>query len=272
MVQRFWMGFLLLFFTVTLWAQEAPVVDTENEPFKAGKDYIVLPETYVQNVTAQASLESHPGKIEILSFFSYGCPVCYRMEPAVEEWHRQHKELQLTAFVDVPVVWNHPGWENLARAFYIAEALGVLETVHPRLFRAVHQEGKRFTTKEELEEFFITEGGVTREQFNEYYDSFDVRRKLKQSENLRAAYNVQAIPAFILNGKYLVDVQTAGGIDRVVEIVNYLVDKESFTKGTQELQFDDVTTGIDHGEDDIYKLGDEQKNGQDVAPSTAPQP
>jgi thiol:disulfide interchange protein DsbA len=270
-MHRIWTAFFLLVFSISTWAQNAQVMDPENEPYKAGKDYIVLPESYAQHTTAQASLLSHPDKIEILSFFNYGCPVCYRMEPAVEEWHRQQKEMQIISFTDVPVVWDHPGWENLARAFYIAEALGVLQTAHTRLFRAVHQQNKKFITREELEEFFITELGVTRDQFNENYDSFTTRRKLKQAELLRNAYKIRSIPSFVIAGKYMVDMKTSGGVDRAVEIVNFLVNKESFAEGADELKFDDVSQGIDHSDDDVYELGDEQNNREDLGPSTAPQ-
>ncbi len=263
-----WTTLFLLIFSITSFAQ---AVELESEPYEAGKEYIVLPESYSLGTTAQASLQSHPDSIEVLGFFNYGCPVCYRMEPVIEEWHRQQEELQLVSFTDVPVAWNHPGWDNLARAFYIAEALDVSDLVQPRLFRAVHQQGKRFTTKEDLEEFFIGEAGVSRKQFEENYNSFDVRRKLKQAELLRDAYHIRSIPAYIVAGKYMVDVQTAGGPTQVVDVIEFLVSKESFSEGVEELGFDDVQQGIDHSQDDVYQLGDEQNNHEDIAPSTAPE-
>jgi thiol:disulfide interchange protein DsbA len=270
-MQRILMAICLLVFGVLAFAQSKSTnMDVQSAQFKEGKDYIVLPESYSQDVTAQASLQSHPeNNVEVLAFFNYGCPVCYRMEPAIEEWHRQQEQIQIVSFVDVPVDWNHQGWENLARAYFIAEALDVTDTAHPRLFRAVHQQGKRFCTKEQLEEFFIAETGVSRAQFEETYDSFHVRRRMKQAELMREAYKVRSIPTFIVAGKYMVDVQTAGSPEQVVEVINYLVNKESFTEGVEEIRFDEVTEGIDHTQDDAHQLGDEQKQDT-MTPSAAP--
>jgi len=40
-------------------------------------------------------------------------------------------------------------------------------------------------------------------------------------------YRVQGTPTVVVNGKYRVDVQSAGGPDQVIELVKWLVAKES---------------------------------------------
>jgi thiol:disulfide interchange protein DsbA len=163
------------------------------------------------------------------------------MEPAFEKWAESKKSTQMVAFVDVPVDWNHPGWENLALAFYIAEALGVLDKMHPALFNAIHVQNKNFKNQADLQDYFQTQGGVIRGKFDETYDSFAVRRRMKQGQLLAQEYNVMAIPSFVINGKYYADVQTAGGIQQLLDVVDFLVNKESFNAGTEEIKFDDVT-------------------------------
>lgn len=266
---RFWLAGLLSLFAVCALAQDTKTIDPAKEPFTAGKEYRMLDESMAKNTTAKASLATDPNRVEVLAFFNYGCPVCNRMEPVVEKWYQGKEELQIVAFKDVPVVWSHPGWDNLARAFYIAEASGTLDKVHPALFRAVHQGGKKFVEKSELEEFFLSEAGMKREQFNELYDSFNTRRRMKQGELLREAYQIKSIPAFVVNGKYYVDIQTAGGMQQVTQVLEYLVNKESFHEGVEEVKFDDVSGGIDHSEDDVFKLEDVETNAP-VQPSTAP--
>jgi thiol:disulfide interchange protein DsbA len=40
-------------------------------------------------------------------------------------------------------------------------------------------------------------------------------------------YRVQGTPTVVVNGKYRLDVQSAGGPDQVIELVKWLVAKES---------------------------------------------
>lgn len=219
---------------------QSPVVVKADARFTEGKQYKLLPAAAAQNPTAKALLDTHKGKVEVINFFSYGCPVCNRLEPEVNKWNNNKKDTQMMVLVDVPVDWNHTGWENLARAFYVAETLNVLDKMQPALFAAVHQQGKNFKDKAALQELFLTQAGVSRQDFDSAFDSFNVRRRLKQGELLRNDYGVMAIPAFVVNGKYYVDVQTAGGIPQTLDVVDYLVNKESFTKGTKEIKFDNV--------------------------------
>lgn len=221
---------------------DSTVVVQANAKFTEGKEYKVLPPSAAMSPTAKALLETHQGKVEVIDFFSYGCPVCNRLEPSINRWNNGKKDTKIMVLVDVPVDWNHPGWENLARAFYIADSLNALDKMQPALFAAIHQQGKNFKNKADLEEFFLAQGGVSRQQFEDTFDSFNVRRRMKQGELLLNEYGVMAIPAFVINGKYYVDVQTAGGMDKVLDVVDFLVNKESFSKGTSDIDFSDVTS------------------------------
>ena len=64
---------------------------------------------------------SQPGKIEVLEFFWYGCPHCYNLEPAMEEWLKTQKGN--IEFHRVPSPLN-PSWAVHAQFYYAAEALG----------------------------------------------------------------------------------------------------------------------------------------------------
>lgn len=253
---------LLVLFFGGLAQAAGEVVQQASSQFTEGKEYKRLPPSAAAGPTAKALLDTHQGKVEVIDFFNYGCPVCNRMEPDISKWVNSKKATQMVAFVDVPVTWEHPGWENLARAFYIAEVLGVLDKAQPALFNAIHVQGKNFKNQADLQQFFLSEAGVPRQKFDETFDSFTVRRRLKQSELLAQEYGVMAIPAFVINGKYYVDVQTAGGIKQAIDVVNFLVNKESFTKDTDELNFNNVAPAP--------AAGTVVKPQESLAPSTAP--
>jgi thiol:disulfide interchange protein DsbA len=60
-------------------------------------------------------------KIEVIEFFSYGCPHCAELEPFLETWLA--KAPQDVAFRRVPVVFQQR-WEPLGKIYYTLDALG----------------------------------------------------------------------------------------------------------------------------------------------------
>src|SRR5215470_872634 len=63
---------------------------------------------------------SSPGKIEVIEFFSYGCPHCAHFYPMLESWlAKQPKDVVLRK---VPVGFNRDLWVNLQRAYYALQA------------------------------------------------------------------------------------------------------------------------------------------------------
>jgi thiol:disulfide interchange protein DsbA len=107
-------------------------------PFQEGKDYVRLP-TPVPTST--------PDKIEVVEMFWYGCPHCYDLEPVTQEWLKRKPDN--VVFVRMPVAFG-ANWEPGARAYYAAEALGVLDQLHPLLFEAFHKK-RKLNTEDELD-------------------------------------------------------------------------------------------------------------------------
>src|SRR5205814_843410 len=76
--------------------------------------------------------------VEVIKFFSYGCPHCADLEPFVEDWLKTlPPDVQ---FRRVPVLFQ-PRWVSLARVYYTLEALGVDTKLTPEVFSAVHKQG-----------------------------------------------------------------------------------------------------------------------------------
>jgi thiol:disulfide interchange protein DsbA len=51
--------------------------------------------------------------------------------------------------------------------------------------------------------------------------------KVRAAEGLIAAYRVDRTPTIIVNGKYRLHTESAGGADELVELVKWLIAKES---------------------------------------------
>lgn len=189
-----------------LWAQAA-------DTFIEGKHYVKL-DTPVR--TADAS------KVEVVEMFGYPCPHCNTFEPSLEVWEK--KAADDVDFKRVPVVFGR-SWEPMARAYYTSELMKTLDKTHKATFNAVHVERRRFRSQDDLAEFYGNLG-VDAAKFNKYFNSFAVNAKLKQGDSRVRGYGVEGVPTMVVNGKYRITGHMAGGQAKMLEVVNFLVEKE----------------------------------------------
>lgn len=140
-------------------------------------------------------------KIEVTEFFSYACPHCHHFEVPLQQWLKTNGAK--IKFVQVPVIFRDE-WRLFARAFYTADALGVIDKVHGPLFEAIHNFKRPFKTEADLAKFFA-EQGIKQQDFKKAYASFAVDAKLRRSEEMTRRYSVNETPTLIVNGKYRVN-------------------------------------------------------------------
>jgi thiol:disulfide interchange protein DsbA len=168
----------------------------------------------------------NPDKVEVIEFFWYGCPHCYDFEPILESWV---KKLPANVdFIRQPAAFSDL-WAKHAKAFYVAQALGVLDQVHADLFDALQNKHQKLESEEQLAAFF-TAHGVKEADFHEAYSSFLVDTKVRQAAVTPARYGVTGVPVLIVNGKYKVDGKSAGSHEKMIEVVNQLIKKEAAAK------------------------------------------
>ena len=137
MIRRFFLPLLLCLFTIGCQA------DAE---FHEGKQYEVL----ATPIATQAA-----NKIEVVELFWYGCPHCFHFEPEITAWLK--KKPADVNFRRVPAVFD-PRWVPHARAYFAAEALGVLDKFHGPLFKAIHEEEQKIFDEQSLLKFAGTVG------------------------------------------------------------------------------------------------------------------
>lgn len=181
-------------------------------PFQAGKDYTVLP-------TAQPTGDG----VEVLEFFSYLCPHCYSFRPLMHDW-LDGKAPEGVDFSRVPVVFRD-SWRPFAQAYYAAEVLGVLDKIHKPLFDAIHAQRKEFKSLDDIADFFAQQG-VAREEALKALNSFAVDMKVRQSGQALRSYRIDSTPTVVVAGRYVVTPRSAGGHERMIEIIDALVRQE----------------------------------------------
>ena len=177
---------------------------------------VALAQQKFVNVNPPQSTE--PGKVEVLEFFSYGCPHCAVLEPMVQEWK---KDLPgNVAFHSVPVAFN-AGMKPLQQMYYALEALGRTD-LHSKVFQAIHQENKRIFTKDAIVDWAAAQG-LDRASFEAAMTSFGVTSKIKRADQLVEGYGVRGTPSIAVGGRFLTSPTEAGGYKETLEVASELI-------------------------------------------------
>ncbi len=185
----------------------------QAQDWVAGEHYRVISNPVP---TADAS------KVEVVEAFGYWCPHCNAFEPMLAPWSKQLPAD--VSFENMPVVFSR-SHELLARAYYAADLLGIKEQVHQPIFDALHMQRVRFRDAEQIADLFA-QYGAERDKVLKEMNGFSVGMKLKMGASRAKSYEVQGVPSMIVNGKYIVSASEAGSNANMLEVVEYLIDKE----------------------------------------------
>lgn len=179
------------------WAQAASPAPSAPPGLKEGSDYRRLGTT--------APVDSPTGQIEVVEFFAYSCIHCYNFEPLLRDWIKQ-----LPADVVVrrtPVAFN-AAFEPQQRLYYALEALGQVEALHDKAFRAFHVDKQPLRNADAVIDWAVKQG-LDKAKFSAAYNAFGLASKLKRAVQLQNAYEVEGTPALGIAGRYYVPGQAA---------------------------------------------------------------
>ncbi len=166
---------------------------------------------------------ANPDKIEVIEFFWYGCPHCYRLEPLMTKWLETKPDN--VQFIRQPAAFNTM-WEQHARVYFTAEALGVVDKVHADLFDTIQNKANKLTEEADLVKFF-KEYGVSEQDFKSTFNSFLVDSKVRQAKSLPARYGITGVPALIINGKYVTSGPIAKSHEKMMAVLDKLIASEA---------------------------------------------
>ena len=157
-----------------------------------GKDYTLI---------EPAQPTDTPAKIEVLEFFSYGCPHCNEFSGLVSAWAA--KLPGDVVFKKVPVSFKRPAWANVGRLYYALEVTGDVNRLDAEVFKAIHNDRVSLFDERTMKEW-VAKKGVDPKKFDDAFASFGVMSKMKRAEAMTDAYKIQGVPAITIDGKYLV--------------------------------------------------------------------
>jgi thiol:disulfide interchange protein DsbA len=145
--------------------------------------------------------DSPPGKIEVLEFFSWGCPHCNEFNPLITQWAQ--KAPKDVVFKRVATGMGRTAWTNLAKAYYALESLGFAETLNAPMFHAIHEEHLPLFDEGAITAW-VGKHGVDPAKFRTAFDSFGVNTRLNQAEQMVENYKIEGVPSLAVGGKYIV--------------------------------------------------------------------
>lgn len=201
---------LLTYFLFALSILTSSIV---NANITEGKDYTRLP-------TAQPTT---PGKIEVIEFFWYGCSHCYTIEPYIDAWAK--KLPTDVIFRREHIAW--PGRADLiphAKLYYTLNTMGLTHKLDA--FKAIQQDRLELRREDTLFDWVAKEG-VDVKQFKNVYHSFGTQSQVARAQDMTKRYAINAVPTFVVNGKYQTSPGLIGKEDgTITTVLDALITKE----------------------------------------------
>jgi thiol:disulfide interchange protein DsbA len=216
---------------LTLIAGTLPLVASAQTTWTEGRNYFVI--------VPALHTSAPPGKVEVTEVFSYGCPHCSEFRPVIKQLKAQ---LPANAvFTQVPASFNPAeDWPMLQRAYATAEALGVADRANDGIFDAIWKSGELaivdpqtnrlvspLPSIQDAARVYNKLTGVPVDKFIAVSQSFAVDVKVKADDAYVLHGQVDSTPTIVVNGKYRLNTESAGGANQVLQLVKYLVAKES---------------------------------------------
>jgi len=141
------------------------------------------------------------GKIEVVEFFSWGCPHCYEFYPKLARWLSTLPKD--ASFKRVPVGLGHPEWEALAKAYYALQATGDVDRLDSQIFEDIHKNHVWLYDEASITAW-VRKHGVDVAKFTAAYRSFGVNTSEAQAEQKSVDYRIPGVPTLAIDGKYTV--------------------------------------------------------------------
>lgn len=178
--------------------------------FKEGTHYEVVKQT----ATA---------KPQVLEFFSFYCPHCFKFEPLMEQLEEKLGD-------DVEIKKNHVNFlgkemgVQLTQAYAAAQLLKVEDKVSSLIFDQIHTQRKPINGEQGILDIF-EKAGISNEEAKGALASFPATGIASQMKRNTETFEIRGVPSLIVNGKYQVITNSVKSSDEFIELVAYLTKK-----------------------------------------------
>ena len=164
------------------------------------------------------------GKIEIVEVFGYVCPACAAFDPLVSAWKAKLPSDVRFSYVPAPF---GPEWNPYAKAFYVSEAMGLVDKTHSALIHEIHvtqtMPGEGDKPDEQKIADFYGKYGANPKEFLSTMNSFSVAGQVNRGRQFMMKVGANSTPTLVVNGKYRV---VGNSFEDMLRIASGLVARE----------------------------------------------
>jgi thiol:disulfide interchange protein DsbA len=157
--------------------------------------------------------------IDVVEFFWYGCPYCFRLEPYFQAWLR--REAADVAVRRIPAVFRD-SWIPHARLYYTLETLDAVDRLHPQVYESYHVEQTPLTSVDEIADW-AQQHGIDRERWLVVYRSDEISGRVVQARDQLLNYGVSGTPSVVVDGRYLTSSGMTPGVAAMIPVLDNLV-------------------------------------------------
>lgn len=190
--------------------EEEVYAEGEEPEFRKNKHYVVkrrMPDT-----------EAPEGKTELMEFFWYGCPHCFRLEPVLKEWLEERTDTVHLRLL--PTVFNSR-WAIGARTYYTLEEMDRLD-LHPVIFSLVHEQGRPMRSGEGIGRM-LAPFDMDPTEFAKVFRSEAVTERIDEAKEIHEKYDIEGVPAIAIDGKYLITTKHVTSYEMLLDVADYLI-------------------------------------------------
>lgn len=191
--------------------------------FEENKDYLVLDKPL--NV----------GENVLVKVFSYGCKYCYRFDKGVTA--KLVKSIDGLKFI--PYHLKTKGEYGETVSAILAAMISLDEEKNIDLFdenskfkkakfaiyRSYHDKEEKFSSKDDFIIMALKAAGVSKDEYMKALNSKRAQEILTSWDDSYDIAVISGVPAFVVNGKYLVSLNSATSMDKLTQIVKFLLTK-----------------------------------------------
>jgi len=170
-------------------------------------------------VLSRAQPVPRGNRIEVIEFFFYPCPYCNELAPEVERWQKTLPPD--VVFRRLPVV-RHDSWVPLAKIYFALETLGEVARLHLAVYQSYHTDHLQIN-REPVVETWAANNSLDGAKFMASYRSAEVQLKVDLARKMTLDYEVQAMPSFVVDGRYITSTSMTSNVPQVLSVVDALI-------------------------------------------------
>ncbi|MBO8415902.1 MAG: thiol:disulfide interchange protein DsbA/DsbL [Proteobacteria bacterium] len=177
---------------------------------------------YKEGVNYQIRAEKALDHKEIREFFSFWCGHCFGLQSTFHKIEAHFKGQ--AEYVKNPVGLLGGAMGPLSQqAFAAAKMLNLDAEFTAGLFDEMHVQGKIPHSEKDFAAFFGRELGIPEDKFERDLRSFPVAGMVSDYDAAVDKYQIDAVPELLVNGRYLVTMESVNSEDELIDLIAYLL-------------------------------------------------